>query len=54
MRARVAPSDTRMPTSRERRAARASNRLAALAQAMSSTMTAAISSAVRAGRSVPL
>ena len=50
MRARVAPSDTRMSTSRERRAARANTRLAALAQAMRSTMKEAAISAVSTDR----
>ena len=49
MRPRVAPSETRMPTWRERRAARASSRLAALAHAMRRTSTAAAITAFNAG-----
>ena len=49
MRPRLAPSETRMPTSRERRAARASSRLAALAHAMRRTSTDAARTAFNAG-----
>ena len=53
-RSRSAPRAVRIATSRVRPAARASNRFATFAHAMSSTMPTAVSSSISAGRTRPV